>query len=703
VSPSLFFISPFLLLLLLLFFVHQLCTIFISFLSQTAVFSNNCKFFSLFHESLFCVKHINKMARSVHDAEIAEYQKFTGITRVQWSNLGYSIGTKKLLSSIYGDLNGGEMLAIMGPSGCGKTTFMTSLVQRISMGTTGSLQKVKQTGHVAINTHLQPHKKFKRSLAYVRQEDIFLPYLTVFQTLLFTAQLRMPASIPHEKKIERVRSVIHDLGLTACAHTLVGDSTCKGISGGQKRRLSMGVELITDPSFLLCDEPTSGLDSVASARLVRTLKAVAAQGKMVMCTIHQPSSTVFNMFDKLLLLSEGRAIYYGPVNACIPYFNTIGYTCEPYCNPADFIMELIARVDNTYIAQSESVPILSSSLDAVPGSPAHLDNVIIALDEASRQHVLATKYELFRTRSERETSSARNSGTAPSTVVMDPILFEAKWDTSWWSQFQTLVERSMIQIRREMFDVLYIIQTITISVICCCLWFRRAQTAEALPDQLSAMFFIVGYWSINPMIAALVEYPSDKNIVQRERFSGSYRLSAYYVSKMITEIPKLLLYPTIFFIPFYWVIGLLASASAFFTCWILLILNVFCAKSWGEMIASTGLLGAKGITLASVIGMGMLLLQGFYVRFDNIPIWFRWLSYPVFQRYTFAGISQTQLMHRTFESHSTSENVNGNHILTQYSLDQVSVWTNAVILICMTCTIRVISYAFMRRSLKVKE
>ena len=167
--------------------------------------------------------------------------------------------------------------------------------------------------------------------AYVQQQDLFIATLTVREHLVFQALVRMDQSISDEQKALRINEVMKELSLEKCADNLVGGtlSTGKGISGGELKRLAFAVEILTNPSIMFCDEPTSGLDSFMAANLVTYLNKMASAGRTIVCTIHQPASDVFNLFQNLLLMADGRVAYMGPTQNALNYFNVLGMQCPP--------------------------------------------------------------------------------------------------------------------------------------------------------------------------------------------------------------------------------------------------------------------------------------------------------------------------------------------------------------------------------------
>ena len=180
--------------------------------------------------------------------------------------------------------------------------------------------------------------------AYVQQEDLFIPSLTVREHLLFQARLRLEASLTTSERERRVEEMLGQVGLTRLAGAIIGDLKLKGISGGEKKRLSFAAELLSNPSVLICDEPTSGLDSFMATNIMELLREFSRLGKTVVCTVHQPSSQIFTRFDSLLLLAEGRTAYLGPASRTKQFFAGLGFPCPEDFNPADHFVSVLAVV-----------------------------------------------------------------------------------------------------------------------------------------------------------------------------------------------------------------------------------------------------------------------------------------------------------------------------------------------------------------------
>ncbi|EIE25785.1 P-loop containing nucleoside triphosphate hydrolase protein [Coccomyxa subellipsoidea C-169] len=248
---------------------------------------------------------------------------------------------KRVLAGVTGQLRPAKLTAIMGPSGAGKTTLLNTLAGKMGNG--------KVTGRVRINGRPDRLERYRNISGFVPQachlhnaacynaDDIVHASLTVEENLLFSARYRLPATTSHAEHLLSV------LLLSGVRHELVGDTEVRGISGGQRKGVNIGIELVTDPALLFLDEPTSGLDSTSSKLVVATLQQVSRMGVTVAAVVHQPSYEIFAMFDDLLLLCEGgRTAFYGGVTSVQGYFEGLGYSVPVHANPADIFMDIVA-------------------------------------------------------------------------------------------------------------------------------------------------------------------------------------------------------------------------------------------------------------------------------------------------------------------------------------------------------------------------
>ncbi|KAJ1491087.1 P-loop containing nucleoside triphosphate hydrolase protein [Baffinella frigidus] len=258
---------------------------------------------------------------------------------------------KPILKGVTGTMRSGTLNAIMGPSGGGKTSLLDVLADRKPNNTV--------TGMVLTDGSQRDSKTYMHMAGYVVQDDIVMGTLTVRENLLFSARLRLPGGVDDEEKRRRVQEVIEELGLEKVADVRCGNEFVRGISGGERKRVNIGMELVMAPSVLYLDEPTTGLDAATSMSVLRLLKRLAEHGRTIILSIHQPRFKIFELFDSVLIMSQGEMLYQGKATGCVKHLASHGYTCDSFNNPADFIMDVV--LGNEVRAGEDSAP--SEELD----------------------------------------------------------------------------------------------------------------------------------------------------------------------------------------------------------------------------------------------------------------------------------------------------------------------------------------------------
>ncbi|KAF9092099.1 hypothetical protein BGX29_010606 [Mortierella sp. GBA35] len=255
---------------------------------------------------------------------------------IEFERLGLTLSNgTPILQNVSGVLQSGRTCAIMGPSGSGKTTLISMLTSKVP----------KDEGKIRINGLEEELSYYRKLIGFVPQEDIMMRELTVHDVLLHSAYMRLPSDLTHSQKTEKVLEIVDFLGLNSVMDSVVGDAERRGISGGQRKRVNIGMELVTEPSILFLDEPTSGLDSSTSGDVCKLLKSVARRkGLTVAAVIHSPSPIAFNQFDDLLLLGQnGRVVFHGSRTEAPSYFAAIGFPVPVDSSPSDFYMDVISN------------------------------------------------------------------------------------------------------------------------------------------------------------------------------------------------------------------------------------------------------------------------------------------------------------------------------------------------------------------------
>ncbi|KAL5572991.1 hypothetical protein UlMin_022588 [Ulmus minor] len=529
---------------------------------------------------------------------------------------------KIILKGLSGVVRPGEMLAMLGPSGSGKTTLLMALGGKLGGG--GLTGKITYNGKTFSNA-------MKRNTGFVTQDDILYPHLTVTETLVYTALLRLPNSLTKAEKTSHAEAVISQLGLNKCKNDIIGSELMRGVSGGERKRVSIGQEMLINPSLLFLDEPTSGLDSTTAQRIVSTLWELAQGGRTIVMTIHQPSSRLFYMFHKVLLLSEGNTLYFGNGAAVMDYFAGIGYSPSVAMNPSDFLLDLANGVT------------LNGSQE----------------DQASVKNRLIAAYKLSLYEKVKAEIQEVNHITESQQDGCEDRKF-TEWPTTWCQQFSVLLRRGIKERRHQSFSGLTIAQVLFVSFLCGLLWW---QVDDAhLQDQIGLLYFMSGFWGFFALAQAIFTFPQDRKMLAKERSSGMYRLSSYFIARTVGDLPMELILPTVFVIISYWMAGLRASASSFLIALVAILLCVLVSQGLGLALGALIMDLKSANTLGSVIMMMFLLTGGYYVQ--HVPFFVSWIQDISMSRYTYKLLLGSQYTRKQTFPCTTS--ANGLCLVTDY-------------------------------------
>ncbi|XP_071705817.1 ABC transporter G family member 21-like [Rutidosis leptorrhynchoides] len=524
--------------------------------------------------------------------------------------------TRTVLNGVSGVVRPGELLAMLGPSGSGKTTLLTALGGRLPGKTSGS-----------ITYNGQPFSSsFKRKIGFVTQDDVLYPHLTVLETLTYAAMLRLPKSLTHEEKVEQAELIIIELGLTRCRNSIVGGPLIRGVSGGERKRVSVGQEMLVNPSLLLLDEPTSGLDSTTALRIMATLKGLARGGRSVVTTIHQPSSRLYWMFDKVLVLSDGCPIYSGNSGRVMEYLASIGYVPGfSLMNPADFLLDLANGVDP----------------NSNPGDNQQCNQGRTECheDRNSLKQFLISSYK--KTLHPLIKEDIRRNFNDPDRATGGPQssrCCDNRWTTNWWTQFKVLFKRGLRERRHESYSGLRIFQVMSVSILSGLLWWHS--DTSHLQDQVGLLFFFSIFWGFYPLSNAIFTFPQERPMLIRERSSSMYRLSSYYFARMAGDLPMELILPTIFVTTTYWMGGLKPSLITFVLTVLIILFNVLVSQGLGLALGAILMDLKQATTLSSVIMLVFLLAGGYYIQL--IPPFISWVKYISFSHYCYKLLVEVQ-------------------------------------------------------------
>eukprot|EP01097_Dermamoeba_algensis_P005210 TRINITY_DN330_c0_g1_i1.p1 TRINITY_DN330_c0_g1~~TRINITY_DN330_c0_g1_i1.p1 ORF type:complete len:637 (+),score=136.07 TRINITY_DN330_c0_g1_i1:247-1911(+) len=550
----------------------------------------------------------------------------------------------------------------MGGSGAGKTTLLNVLAKRTDLSRGSST-----TGEVLLNGREYDRALLKKMAGYVMQDDLFFGEMTVKETLNFAARLRLPADWSPLQRKERVEKVAQQLGLEHTLDTIVGNAMKKGISGGERKRLSVACELLAFPRLLFLDEPTSGLDSVTAFYFVKILKSLVKSGVTVICTIHQPPAKVFFQFDQVLLLDKGETVYFGSTKDAVDYFADAGYPCPNLTNPADHFLDLIT-VDR-------------SSDDAVKEF------------EAVQARVSALK-ERYRTRAE-------------NVVPLNNEEFELVPKANWLLQFWTISKRSFTQMMRgRLVLAAFIGQALVMGILIGLVWRDIQNTWSQVDRKRPLLFFVCINQGIFGMIIMVNLFPSERAIVLRERASGLYRSSAYFVAKSLSEIPMQLIPPFLLGTIVYWLTNLERDAGKYIIFIIFTELGALAAVSFGLLISAVARTATLAAALVPLFVEVFRLFGAFFVSpnllRDQYP-YFWWISALSSNTYTYVAVFQNEFKDMKISCPPGAQPltaacpyINGDQIITAYNMDYIPIWGCGLVLIAMIIFFRVAAYLAIR-------
>jgi ABC-type multidrug transport system ATPase subunit/ABC-type multidrug transport system permease subunit len=545
----------------------------------------------------------------------------------------------------------------MGASGAGKTSLLNVLALRV----TGNVR-----GIVRINGKRFTARQFRRISSYVEQDDRLFPWLTVRETLRYTARLRLPSSVSNAEKFRLVEDIIGELGLVKCADTIVGNAIVRGISGGERKRLAIGCELVVDPSILFLDEPTSGLDANAALHVVETLRALARAGRTIICSIHQPRSGIYSMFDKLLLLAgEGETAYFGSASDAVPYFAALGYDCPAFTNPADFFLDITA--------------VNSQSKELIAESKARIAAITGAFAESRRP------------------APAPRDDAEQIEVQFTP-------SSGFFTQLDVLTRRTARNVYRDKGRVIArVVSATVVGALFGFIFYQRGYTLEDIQNRTGILFLICTNQAFGGLFAVLTTFLEEREIFLKERSLAYYRVLPYFLAKSIAEFP-LSLAPLLFGIVLYWIVGLNPDLDRFGIFLVLVFLASFVSESLGLFIAALAKSAALANAISPLFLVFFLILSGLYLNNDTVPDWIIWLKYISFIKYAYHGMMVNEFVGLEFTGSQLLPNgtvvtvvQTGDEVIERLAMaDEGTVLDDILILIGMSLIYRLGAYLVLR-------
>ncbi|KAJ6818474.1 ABC transporter G family member 11 [Iris pallida] len=604
--------------------------------------------------------------------------------RLTWKDLTVMVAlgsgeTQTVLEGLTGYAEPGSLTALMGPSGSGKSTLLDALSSRLA------------TNAFLSGTILLNGRKTKLSFgaaAYVTQDDNLIGTLTVRETIMYSARLRLPDRMPTDEKRALVEGTIVEMGLQDCADTVIGNWHLRGISGGERRRVSIGLEILMRPRLLFLDEPTSGLDSASAFFVTQTLRSLSRDGRTVIASIHQPSSEVFELFDRLFLLSGGKTVYFGQASQAYEFFANAGFPCPSLRNPSDHFLRCInSDFDKVKATLKGSMKMKFERSD----DP--LEKITTA--EATRRLID------FYSRS--QYSYAAREKVDEISRVKGTVLDSGGSQASFFMQAFTLTKRSFVNMSRDfgyywLRLIIYIVVTICIGTI----YLNVGTGYSSILARGACASFVFGFVTFMS-IGGFPSFVEDMKVFQRERLNGHYGVLAFVISNTLSAMPFLIMITFISGTICYFMVHLHPGLVHYVFFVLCLYASVTVVESLMMAIASVVPNFLMGIIIGAGIQGIFMLVSGYFRLPHDIPkpFWRYPMTYISFHYWALQGQYQNDLRGLVFDNQSPDlPKIPGEYILENVFQINVkrSKWVDLTVLFCMIIMYRIIFFVMIKVS-----
>ncbi|XP_022731477.1 ABC transporter G family member 23 [Durio zibethinus] len=561
----------------------------------------------------------------------------------------------EILKSVSFAARSSEILAIVGPSGTGKSSLLRIISGRIN-------DKDFDPCCISINDYrMTSPAQLRKICGFVAQEDNLLPLLTVRETLMFSAKFRLKEMSSKEKE-ERVESLMQELGLLHVANSFVGDQENRGISGGERKRVSIGVDMIHDPPILFLDEPTSGLDSTSALQVIELLASMAkARGRTVLLSIHQPSYRIIRYISKFLVLSHGSVVHHGSLELLEENIQKLGFQIPNQLNALEFAMEIM------------------------PALEASSSKISVVEDRDSDSYLVWSDEECNRIQQQNDDKQMGNFWFSNLLEIM--FLCSRFWKIIYRTK-QLFLARTM--------------QAVVGGFGLGSVYVKVRQDEEGVVERLSLFAFSLSFL-LSSTVEALPIYLQERRVLMKEASRGAYRISSYMIANTIVFMPFLMAVAILFAVPVYWIVGLNPSIAAFtffiFVVWLIILmassLVLFLSAVSPDFIAGNSL-------ICTVLG-AFFLFSGYFIPKDSIPKYWLFMYYVSLYRYPldtlltneyWSARSQCFSWHPPDYSHCF---LTGNDVLKSRGLDKDTRWMNVGIMFGFFLFYRVLCWIILAR------
>ncbi|XP_022899901.2 ATP-binding cassette sub-family G member 4 [Onthophagus taurus] len=571
------------------------------------------------------------------------------------ASLGFRKGTKQILHEINGYLPQGQLIAIMGPSGAGKSTLLNVL----------SGYSIKGVGgNVYVDGAVRDLKAFRKLSCYITQDDRLQPLLTVGENMRMAADFKLGVEVTKLEKDQIIKDILSTLGLSTSINT-----KASMLSGGQKKRLSIALELINNPLVMFLDEPTTGLDSLTCTQTVKLLKNLSDQGRTIICTIHQPSASLFSLFDQVYVLSFGNCLYQGSTENLVPFLDKANLPCPMYHNPADYIIELACGEYGT-------------------------DKI----EELSKETSNGLSIEWFKhPESIKKQLTMTQSSKLKKKLNRDNENIQA---TSQYNQLKVLLRRGFLKSKRDSkLTYTRIGVNVLVAIMLGTLYWRAGIDGSKVLDNYNLLFSILMHHMMSTMMLTILTFPTELSILIKEHFNRWYSLKMYYASVTLVDIPISIVCAFLFSLIIYIMTAQPLELNRFFMFTVISTLVVFVAQSFGLMIGAVCNV-VNGTFLGPTLSVPMMMFAGFGVAIKDLPAYLYWGSYISYLRYGLEGIVDAVYgMNRPTIACPEDKYCHYKYpkqFLKEISMKADQFWNDIIALIIMLFFLRILAYVLLR-------
>lgn len=543
----------------------------------------------------------------------------------------------------------------MGPSGAGKSTLLNILSGYWEAGVHGALTE---------NGRPRDPEEFRRRSCYIMQDDKLQPLLTVQETMFVAANLKLPSRMSPSEKGTRVKAILKALGLYDVRRTRSGK-----LSGGQRKRLAVALELVRNPPVMFFDEPTSGLDSLSSKQMVALLRELAREGRTVVCTIHQPSATLMEMFDHLYAVADGRCVYQGAVKGLLPFLEGNGLRCPPYHNPADYLLE-VSRGEHGDV----------------------IDDLVMRSGNGNCQD--------WRRNAACEDARSPARPLSPPATPTDGLCLGPRSQGGYTASFSTqvcvLLRRAyLISSRDRQLTYSRVGLHLLIALIIGTLYFGIGRDAHHMLDNFNYLFFSIMFNMFTAFSSMVVAFADELPIVTREHFNRWYSVKSYLLAVTLADLPVQLLATFIYTLVTFYMTAQPAESFRFGLFLAMCYLVSLVAQSCGMLVSAA--LELKNACIFGPFAISpFLIFSGFFVHMKDAAPYMRWLFHTSFLKYGLEGVAHAVFGYDRGKMQCSSDYchfVQPQKFLDQVGMDEARMTVDAVVLISLYFAIRLTTYA----------